>query len=270
MLSFDKIHAVLIDNIELGHADLETRLQLNEAAKLSLDIFTKSPRFRLGRSDKLIERSFDLGLYDKYTEEQLEAMTEHLPFSAFTVISDTYVLFFCKGDPLDICGGPKIDWTVTWLDNPENSNDWIFLGPFGSGVDEKNYHGHWLNNVLTQDYPEHIDTALNKARTIVQLLFVVGHTKILVETPKKLQIKRAKRGKVPLYEYYVLPIDVTTINRIPMKQRYKILDRAACRTHFRRGHWRFRLGHFEKVRSAIVGLKNQHTRGRITKDYDIH
>ena len=86
--------------------------------------------------------------------------------------------------------------------------------------------------------------------------------------PAKLNKKRAKKGRPPLFEYKVLDIVADVMAPTPAKKPHQGGTHASPRMHKRRGHIR-RLASGKRVwiRDAIVGKPKG---GRIEKDYAVH
>lgn len=86
--------------------------------------------------------------------------------------------------------------------------------------------------------------------------------------PSKLNKKRAKRDKLPLYEYKVLDIVADVMAPTPASKPSQGGHHASPRMHKRRGHIRRLVsGKRVWVRDAIVGKPKG---GRVIKDYAVH
>lgn len=142
--------------------------------------------------------------------------------------------------------------------------------------------GHIVTLPLGQEaytyYPEHerqtraARDCADEALAICHLMTALSLDKGRHETlaaPKKLNQKRAKKGKVPLFEYKVLDI-VADVLHTPKETTHERSSghHASPRMHNRRGHLR-RLpsGRTTWVRNAIIGKPG---RGQILKQYSVH
>jgi hypothetical protein len=86
--------------------------------------------------------------------------------------------------------------------------------------------------------------------------------------PSKLNKKRAKKGRVPLYEYKVLDIVADILQASPAAKPHQGGTHASPRMHKRRGHVRrLRSGRTTWIRNMIVGKP---TAGAVEKEYSVH
>ena len=113
------------------------------------------------------------------------------------------------------------------------------------------------------------DEALAVCHLMIALSLDKGRHKTL-PAPEKLNRKRAKKGRVPLFEYKVLDIvaDVLSPPKETTHEHSSMGHHASPRMHSRRGHVRkLASGKATWVRNAIVGKPS---RGQIIKEYAVH
>lgn len=112
----------------------------------------------------------------------------------------------------------------------------------------------------------------DEALAITHLMIALSLDKGRHETlpaPEKLNRKRVKKGKVPLFEYKVLDIVADVLHQ-PKESTHERSSshHASPRMHNRRGHLRrLASGQTTWVRNAIIGKPS---RGRVIKDYAVH
>ncbi len=114
----------------------------------------------------------------------------------------------------------------------------------------------------------------DEALAICQLMTALALDKGRHETlpaPEKLNRKRAKKGRVPLFEYKVLDIVADVLHQPKESshaQHRSVGHHASPRMHTRRGHVRkLASGKATWVRNAIIGKPG---RGQILKQYAVH
>jgi hypothetical protein len=110
-------------------------------------------------------------------------------------------------------------------------------------------------------------------------IFAILHTMVALSidkgryetlpAPTKLNKKRAKKNRVPLYEYKILDIVADILHAQPSQPKpHQGGTHASPRMHKRRGHVRrLRSGKTTWVRNAIVGKPGT---GAVEKDYAVH
>lgn len=105
---------------------------------------------------------------------------------------------------------------------------------------------------------------VNSAVTFCKLMNCSNVHEQLIPAPRAINAARARKGKLPLFEYRTLVVDVTASPRDRADSQGERSERASPRQHLRRGHIR-RLGdRVVWVNAALVG-----TQGRIEKTYQI-
>jgi hypothetical protein len=84
----------------------------------------------------------------------------------------------------------------------------------------------------------------------------------VVRAPHKLNVARARKGKLPLSDYHI--IDLARRTRVAPLESENKAERNGPRLHFRRGHWRHFTNHKTWVKWTLVGHADL---GFIDKDY---
>ena len=86
--------------------------------------------------------------------------------------------------------------------------------------------------------------------------------------PTRLNKKRIKKGRVPLYEYKVLDIVADILQAVPAAKPHQGGTHASPRMHKRRGHVRrLHSGRTTWIRHMIVGKPGT---GAVEKEYAVH
>ncbi len=114
--------------------------------------------------------------------------------------------------------------------------------------------------------------ASDEAFTLIHLLAALNVDQGRCETlpaPEKLNKKRAKKDRVPLFEYKILDIVVEVMQADKAaKKPHQGGTHASPRMHKRRGHVRrLRSGRATWVRDTIVGKPGT---GAVEKEYSVH
>lgn len=112
------------------------------------------------------------------------------------------------------------------------------------------------------------DESIAVCHLLMALALDHGRHEVL-PSPVKLNKKRAKRGKPPLYEYKVLDIVADVLQGpVSASKPHQGGSHASPRMHKRRGHVRrLTSGKQTWVRNAIIGKPS---RGQVIKDYAVH
>jgi len=112
------------------------------------------------------------------------------------------------------------------------------------------------------------DEVMSLIHLMVALNLDKGRHEVL-PAPEKLNKKRAKKGRIPMYEYKILDIiaDVMQVTK-PTAKPHQGGTHASPRMHKRRGHVRrLRSGRTTWVRNMIVGKPGS---GAVEKEYSVH
>jgi hypothetical protein len=134
-----------------------------------------------------------------------------------------------------------------------------------------------LGFVAYDEYPEN-QRKTRMGRDLSDEIFAMLHLMVALavdhgkyETlpaPAKLNKKRAKKNRVPLYEYKVLDIVADVLGPKPASKPHQGGTHASPRMHKRRGHIRrLRSGRTTWIRNMIVGKP---TAGTVEKEYSVH
>jgi len=134
-----------------------------------------------------------------------------------------------------------------------------------------------LGDASYDHYPEHerknrvardlADEALAVTHLLMALALDHGRHEVL-PAPTKLNKKRVKRDRPPLYEYKVLDIVADVMAPVQASKPHQGGSHASPRMHKRRGHIRrLTSGKNTWVRNTIVGKPR---RGEVIKDYAVH
>lgn len=117
------------------------------------------------------------------------------------------------------------------------------------------------NNGEIDDFAEGINLFVrDQINAICIALDSEAATTEVIRSPKNLNEKRIKNGKLPLFDYHI--IDLSRKYRIG--NRYGGHSGKKVRLHFRRGHWRHYETHNTWIRWCLVGDPDL---GFIDKDY---
>lgn len=120
----------------------------------------------------------------------------------------------------------------------DNSHHWMYFAETSNGV--------WL---AIEDLPKQTSPLFDVVRAQVKAICVMLDSKVaetqVVRQPTALNEKRAKTGKLPLYDYHI--VDLSRRHRAARPLGSGAPTGRHVRCHFRRGHWR----HFEKHRTWI-------------------
>jgi len=135
-----------------------------------------------------------------------------------------------------------------------------------------------LGYVCYKHYPES-ERSTRAARDVADEVFAMIHLltalaidkgkHTLLPAPVKLNKKRAKKGRIPMYEYKILDI-VADVLQAPQSasKPHQGGTHASPRMHKRRGHVRrLRSGRTTWVRNAIIGKPGH---GSVEKEYSVH
>ena len=264
-LTFDACENILIETVTGIYGQIiDTDNPIVKGPKLALDILRKSPRYKILDASAVWERIQKSNL----DEEEETLLVTHLPFTAFSVLAPGGLLCFTQGDPFH--NKNDVIWTlvggVFGETLPDKSTGYLALPPMQRTLEG----GRHLVLDTDSDYEEKIQRRLyDQTQKYLLLINFSGHNKEIVTVSEKLQKKRAKKGKYPNFEYYVLTLDKEATKALPATKRFTLLGRQSPRAHFRRGHKRIRRGNLEWVSECYVGLKNRRTLGRISKDYEV-
>lgn len=155
--------------------------------------------------------------------------------------------------------------------------------PRGGNEKMKAMQDHGLTAVLPlgflayQEYPKE-QRSTRVMRDISDEVFAMIHllTALAIDhgryetlpAPMKLNKKRAKKNRVPMFEYKVLDIVADILQAAPAAKPHQGGTHASPRMHKRRGHIRhLRSGRTTWVRNMIVGKP---TAGTVEKEYSVH
>ena len=197
-----------------------------------------------------------------------EAMKIHAPFIEQVLMPDDAIEGFVV---MPICWFDERQlWTpapsMAWIDRDGRPQDFkakplitpLGLSSYSIYPDEEKVER------ATKDFADEVITCYH-------MMLALSMERSTIETipaPKHLNAKRAKKGKVPMFEYKVLDI-VADIMEAPKTGVSRPQGKhASPRLHKRRGHVR-RLSEDRVtwVRNTIVGKPS---RGEIRKDYSVH
>lgn len=117
---------------------------------------------------------------------------------------------------------------------------------------------------LVQDLFRDVHDEVNSAVTFCKLMNCSNVHEQLIPAPKSINAARARKGKLPLFEYRTLVIDVAAASNGVMNSQGETSGRASPRQHLRRGHIRRIADRVIWVNAAVVGAH-----GWIEKDYKI-
>jgi hypothetical protein len=112
---------------------------------------------------------------------------------------------------------------------------------------------------------EEMDALCHTVSIFINVLNCTNVKTIENNPPEKLQKKRKKKGKVPMFSYWTLHLDLPGEKTIYNESRGG--THASPRLHLRRGHAReYKPGKWTWVQPCMVGSKEN---GFIHKDYDV-
>jgi len=134
-----------------------------------------------------------------------------------------------------------------------------------------------LGNAAYTSYPERerqtraIRDCADEILAMLHMMVALSIDKGRYETlpaPTRLNKKRAKKGRVPLYEYKVLDIVADILQAVPIAKPHQGGTHASPRMHKRRGHVRrLHSGKTTWIRNMIVGKPGT---GTVEKEYAVH
>lgn len=117
---------------------------------------------------------------------------------------------------------------------------------------------------IADDLLHDVHDEVNSAVTFCKLMNCSNVHEQVIPAPKAINAARARKGKLPLFEYRTLVVDVTSIARDRSDSQGERSERASPRQHLRRGHIRRIADRVVWVNAAVVGAH-----GRIEKTYCI-
>ena len=117
---------------------------------------------------------------------------------------------------------------------------------------------------ITDELLQDVHDEVNAAVAFCKLMNCSNVHEQVIPAPRAINAARARKGKLPLFEYRTLVVDVTAIPRDRSDSHAESSERASPRQHLRRGHIRRIADRVVWVNAAVVGAH-----GRIEKTYRI-
>ena len=236
------------------------------------DVLLRCPRIRIADPEAVISR-FDKDDFKSFTSTYT---LKHLPFTAFTISLAEMHFMVVRENGYEMttddgCPDFFLSYVQVTPDLLRHGEHASFISPtvalFETITNKIDFACELPREEMTDELIEYLGLGRNAIITGLAIAMYSATNATLIETPDKLQKKRAKHGKHPSFEYYVLNVDAAAIAQVPAEQRFKIVNRLPPRAHKRRGHWR-RLGKIKiPVQACDVASKNELKFGRIAKDY---
>lgn len=166
----------------------------------------------------------------------------------------------CFEDYLD--NGKVANIIIVLVRNEKTEGKWFLDGSMiRFKIDDENKIAYWPNS------KEKINK-FNSLLDFIKLFLTVLNCKNVEATenspPDRLQKKRLKKGKLPIFSYWTLHLKLPKTKSSNLKNGGA---HASPRLHLRRGHPReYKPGMFTWVAECVVGNKEK---GLIMKDYDV-
>lgn len=117
---------------------------------------------------------------------------------------------------------------------------------------------------IADDLLRDVHDEVNSAVTFCKLMNCSNVHEQVIPAPKAINAARARKGKLPLFEYRTLVIDVAATPDGRSDSQGGTSNRASPRQHLRRGHIRRIADRVVWVNAAVVGAH-----GRIEKTYSV-